>query len=981
MTRVRRRDTLGDVIRGAYMFVRPAILAAIVLALPASAAEPAGLPASGVVEVLPSSPILANGAAVELHLVAMGPDGAPLDLSRVRPSVDVGSVGALRAMGPGLYVIPFTPPKSGETATITLKGKSASKVAVDVNATVRLTPAPATRITGTTNPAELVLGQTDSATVSFTGASGKGALAVRAAAGEVENLVAMGQGKHTGRYTPPDVNYPHLGIITATADAGAGAAHGYAVLPLLGNVEYPVQAAPNATVILRIGDKEFGPEQASPQGTASVSVVVPPGVTDATLVSVVDGESTEEIMDLRVPETRTMALFPTPDTLPTGVSVPVRAVMLTPDGKQDAKAKLVFEASKGEVGAAKHIGNGVYEATWTVGSELGTAKVTVKVEGSTVQTDELELELVPGLPAAVSMVADPPVVTPDVKKFTVTATIDGQGTLDLIGEGASIEGSVKGKANVFEATFGVVPDTTPQVHAVLARSGTTGPVAGLVLVPARENLPADGESTTRVDVVAVDAFGLPVKDVKVTLELVSGGGKVPETVTTASNGIAAINYTVGAASGVAHLRATAGSASADLGLLLMPPGVGPTDLPRSGSRAAQEQAWEGLLPSLWLGEDAAGPAVAVYPVGPADAAIVRMDIQADPPSVRPGEEVRIVASALSAADELVPKASVDALTSAGTLGGVDEAEPGQYSVVLTAPDEEGTVKVSVLTGGVMGLVEITVDKNAAVPGSSPWGGAVADATPDAEPEAEKPPKEPKEKKPKAEAGDYPWLRVRGSGVGSLYAYSQVPGEEPGQLLPSSVTVEGGNRAVPFGYELDARAWQPGVKYLGYHLLVRQSRYSIAIANGEAADWLYQIEGDVVGRVPIDVRSSQIWVGGKAGVHFNDFMVFTGCLDQGCSIDYGPLGLPGLALGIEAGTEIGSLYAIAGFTQGFGNFAFPYSTAFDLNAGYHITTNFFVDLGFGTMSRKVVLEGEDSGSARGELTDGLLAFELGVGFAL
>jgi hypothetical protein len=512
----------------------------------------------------------------------------------------------------------------------------------------------------------------------------------------------------------------------------------------------------------------------------------------------------------------------------------------------------------------------------------------------------------------------------------------------------------------------------------------------VVLVPARENLPADGESTTRIDVVAVDAFGLPVKNAEVTLEVVDGGGALPAKVTTGDNGIGTVAYTVGEASGVAHLRAMAGGSSADVGLLLVPPGVGPAELPRSGSQAELEQRWESVLPSLWLGEaPSSGPAVAAYPVGPADASIVRMEVVAIPASVVPGAEVQIIASALSEADELVPKASVDALTSGGQLGGIDESDPGRYEVTLTAPDEEGTIKVSVLTGGVMGLVEVTIDKKATAVGGTPWGDAVAEA-PAEEPEEEaeeeaeeepKPEKEPKAKPPKDPAGDPPWLRARLSGVGALYGYTQTPGDAPGTLLPSSVSVVGGNRAVPFGYELDGRVWQPGLPFLGYHAMLRQTRYSIAIANGEALDWLYNFEADVVGRLPIAVGSSQIWFGGKAGVHYNDFMVFTGCLERGCNIDYGPIGLPSLAIGAEAGLEAGPVYVITGFAQGFGNFAFPYSTQFDLNAGYQLSDNIFVDLGFGTISRKVTLEGEESGTQRGELSDSQLLFDVGIGFSL
>ena len=221
----------------------------------------------------------------------------------------------------------------------------------------------------------------------------------------------------------------------------------------------------------------------------------------------------------------------------------------------------------------------------------------------------------------------------------------------------------------------------------------------------------------------------------------------------------------------------------------------------------------------------------------------------------------------------------------------------------------------------------------------------------------------------------------------MYMLQATPKPTPSTDFPwrlsQSLAVEGQDRAVPWGYELSGRAWVPSVPYVGGHVRVRQVRYSIAssaFAN-DALDWLYQVQGDLTGRYPFELGTDTFWVGAKAGLHFNDFMVFTGCLDPGCEVSYDPLGLLGLGLGPELGAELGPIYLIASYTQGFAKFSIPYSAGVDVNVGWQATDALFFDVGMSTLSRRLALEGEDSGLERGQLSDGLTVFQGGIGFSL
>ena len=128
-------------------------------------------------------------------------------------------------------------------------------------------------------------------------------------------------------------------------------------------------------------------------------------------------------------------------------------------------------------------------------------------------------------------------------------------------------------------------------------------------------------------------------------------------------------------------------------------------------------------------------------------------------------------------------------------------------------------------------------------------------------------------------------------------------------------------------------------------------------------------------------SDQYWVGGKAGFHYDDFMIFTGCLDPGCQVNFDPLALAGLGLGAEVGAEIGDLFFVGGYTHGLAQGTVPYSSTVDAEIGYEVIENGFVDVGFNWIDRVVLLQGADSGIERGQVSDSQMVFKLGVGMAL
>jgi len=988
----------------------------VVFGAPAIAAETAAIPSEGIVEILPIPVAYADGStAVTVHVVALASNGAPFPGVKLKAEASTGEVGTVSDAGPGLYSFSYTPAKSTTDVDVTLsvKGKSATRDTVQGEVRFTVKGAPSKPIEGTANPAEIVLGKVDVATLTFLGAPAKGDLLVRTSGGEVTNLTNMGEGKYSARFEAPKVNFPQFALITLADAANPALRFGYQKVPLQGAVDYPVDAPANASVVLKIEGKEFGPVKADGNGKAMVPVIVPPGVDKATLVTVVDGTTKESSMDLRVPPTRLLSLFPLPAGVPADASlaIPVRTVVLNADGSPNLTATLSMTVSEGSIGAASHVANGVYEAIWTPedGDAAGTATVEVKMGDGDTNVDTLEVNLVPRRASKVVLTTDPPDIDPGATSVTVNYAVSSASGAPMEGQvitvnslGASVTGAPEdqGGGN-YQSTVTIDADGA-KMGAYVRGEASGNAVSHVALVPGADHAVNDGASGTILTIASIDTFGYPVADAEITLAVEAGGGQLPTTVTTDANGLSQVQYTSGTDAALVRIVATtATGATGATSFLQVPEKTIPVDLPVSGSEgvAGVHGAWEHSAPVLALSGGGAAavaaggmPAPPAVEVGSPDAAVETVDVTFWPEEVPPGGTVVIRAIPMDADGKAIPGKTLDVMTSKGDVGSTTETDAIYETQVVVGDDVETELKVSVVAGDAMKLVKVPVnpDAEAVAMGEAPedegpaWG--ARDDAPEPEPAAEPEPQaEPAPKVPKDPA-DVPFFRARLSGIGSLYSYSQVPSTEPGPLLPQQLIVggsSGGQAATPMGGELNARMWVPSVPYVGALVNARLSRYAIAAAEFDepAPDWLNDIQVDVLGRYPFDVNGDQYWVGGKVGVHYNDFMIFTGCLDPGCVVNFDPLGLTGLGVGLEAGLEISNLYAIAGFTQGLASFTVPYSTGVDVNVGYQLIPQAFVDAGFTMMNRRLILEGLDSGLDRGELSDGQLMFKVGFGYSL
>jgi hypothetical protein len=830
-------------------------------------------------------------------------------------------------------------------------------------------------------------------------------LIVRPSAGTVSDLVSLGGGRYSARFLPPRVNFPHLAMLTIADRRQPDVLRGSVVVPLQGKVDYPVVSKPSSSVILRVAGREYGPVPTSSDGRALVPIIVPPGLQKATMITVAGGSTTESELDLGVPEGRRLSLFPVPTGLPadSSLTIPIRLLAVKGDGTPDPEAALDLSATAGRIGRPIHLGEGVYEAPYTPpdGRVQMAATIQATLPGGTVQTDAIELVLLPATGAKLTLSTEPTSLAAagtGLKVFARLTAADGTGLatrpVRMDAAGATLKGNVIDLAGGdYRGEFTAANGSDVVVEVTAPAAVSSNALAHVVLLPSSEHLPPDGVTSSSLTVVTTDAWGYAVPNVDVTLALREGGGALPSSVKTDAFGLARVFYTAGDAPGLVVIEASAGGHWGAAGLVLSGLDVVP-DLPVSGTASDVRvvSAWEQLRAVVVVPrEGGTGTPVAAQPDRSAVGTLAALAVTTEPASVAPGGTVAVKIRALDATGRGVPGARLDLLASGGArFGVVSDLGGGDYQATLTVPpDVTERVRVSVLdpAGATSAILEVPVaaaDAVAADPwaqGATPgWGTPATDtAAATTTPEATKPPRAAREPREQTER---PLFRGRLSGLISSYAYGQEPSAASGALLDNPLAWGGdaGGAALPVGFEVNARGYVPGLKALGFLGSFRFSRYSVesdAFVD-PARDNLLAAHVDVLGRVPIPIGDAELSIGARAGFRFDDFVTFRGCTEPGCVVDYTPLRVPGLGAGLEVSAEFWHMYAIASAHAGFAYATQPYAVNVDVNLGWNIVKNFFVDAGFGWQRRNAELQGRDSGEVRGTIRDAQVLGTLGVG---
>ena len=207
-------------------------------------------------------------------------------------------------------------------------------------------------------PEALVLGP-DSASELEVRAPGAAHVAITASVGLVSEVTGTG-GVFRARYTPPALNAPSVALLLAVVD---GTALSWLSLPLSGSDTLPIETRPQAKVEVEIAGRTFGPVTADRKGNASVPVVVPPGVREAT-IHIIDrlGNRADKPLDLQSPPFSRLRIAARAEAANSASPTEVEVFVVQGDGRPDRHASVSVASDRGEVLPAELIAPGIYLA-------------------------------------------------------------------------------------------------------------------------------------------------------------------------------------------------------------------------------------------------------------------------------------------------------------------------------------------------------------------------------------------------------------------------------------------------------------------------------------------------------------------------------------------------------------------------------------------------------------------------------------------
>ncbi len=957
--------------------------------------------ASPMVELVSGGDVVGDGTtAVRLHLVAFNSDGTPMNGATIKLNPQAGQSSKVSMVRPGLYAVDWTPPRVDAVSdlTLTVKGRTPDRQAISGSWAVTLRPSNDRKVNMTANPAELTLGQDAAATLSITlsGAPGQqfdgSDIVVLTNSGTIENVTHMGGGKFAASYKPPAKLFPHMALITVADKHNPNRTFGHLSIPLVGKANFPVVGQPGGHVMVRIDDREFGPVSADSNGRAQVPLEVRPGFVNAAVISILNGQKTEEKLDMQVPAANRVTLFPISAAIASdpGVSMPIRAFVTTPNGSPDTNARLKFSTTAGDISEATHEGEGVYRAVFTppFGNQRAAATLTVEVDDlKSAQVASVNISLIPARPGSVTLTPEPTTLMAQAKGFQILTKVqsaDGVGmagrALRFRANGAEVGNAQDLGSGDYKTRFKTTGKGAVEVIATVQTESSDNPFRKLLMFPSRDRMPADGLSSTILTILSLDEYGYPVGNVPVKLSTIGDVGSLPAQTTTDASGMAQVHFTAGRKPGLARVSASSGPLSTMIPLLLAPDAIAKGySLPASGSLAdiALYEAWRKIIQSVRLEREGMfGAAIGGYgandgKVGPPTA----ITAVAEPNQVAPGGTVTVRLKVSDADSRGVGGQRIQVMASPGTVSAVTDQGGGRYAATVTIPakgtDETVNLSAVVDGAGVATTLQIAITPTAWRPV------ATANAKP----------KEKEKDKPRV---DGPWLRAQAGLAFGGYHFRQEPTMALGPIYDAPITWGGTETesAKTPGIAMKAAMDVPGLAdNLGARASFRSVIYRVQIENFEApiSDWATEMNILAVGRHTLQLGEIEVQPGLRLGMGIDDFMLFqqSGTEDRR-NMNYGPLVVTSLITGPElAASWQDKVFGHIALDFGFANFNTYYAMGFDLEVAYAFTDDLYGFFGTEVPRRSLAIYMPLNGSTQqvGVVEDHINLMSIGIGWQM
>lgn len=252
----------------------------------------------------------------------------------------------------------------------------------------------------TADPPRLLLGHDAGAELRVTAPPDVEDLSLTASVGRIEGLRRVPGSGFAARFRPPAERFPQVAIVAAVGRGRRGTEQGFVAIPLSGQGDARVPAAPGKPVTLEIGERTFGPHTAGRDGIALVPVVVPPGIREA-------HEGFRPI-DLRIPDSPLLHAVLDRSVVLADREEQVRAwaYVVAPHGAARRGDVPSWEPSRGTVSAVERV-PGLFEITWTLPpGRAGEERLAVRLPASPASRAALKVEAVAGPPAVVAVAFD-----------------------------------------------------------------------------------------------------------------------------------------------------------------------------------------------------------------------------------------------------------------------------------------------------------------------------------------------------------------------------------------------------------------------------------------------------------------------------------------------------------------------------------------------------------------------------------------------
>ncbi len=580
--------------------------------------------------------------------------------------------------------------------------------------------------------------------------AGSQSLEVHSSIGVIDTVTAEEGGKtFLARWRPPkDLEGSQMAVFAVVDKAAPDRVMGTAAYPVLVKKPIELPVASGSSAVLTIGERQFGPLPAGPNGRVRFDVERDPRQTVGRLrIIAADGGITESSVELAFGEGPRFTFVPPPVGALADAEqvVKVTVVAINPDGTPWTGKAPEVKVDRGSVSAVVAASRaGRFVVTYQPDAAPGEVSFTASLDGRSVSRT---MDLVaPAQLEARSGAFDPPLLEGTVRDATFTVTGAAPGAV-MVGGGAA-RGRLFGAGPYTQAVRLDGASAQMVAHGGPAVTATGRPVTRLFLWTAERTVQADAVSMVPFVVAAIDDQGQPVPDVELSLTVPVGTGSLPEQVTTGADGLASGLYTVGNQVGPVTLRVAGAGVHTAAPLFLEGAGYTGGELKVTGDTRtlADREQWMSAVAVARTGRPFPAAQPAIAPMTGADIARLEAERKAQEKAARIAARTPPPAPASAPAPAPAPEsapATADADSVAEDASEADaasEAPPasprparerpatggGAASVLarLGAPPPDGLGRSELRVAAHIGAMPRTYEATSEGEGSVPGGAAL-----------------------------------------------------------------------------------------------------------------------------------------------------------------------------------------------------------------------------------------------------------------